>query len=369
MPPDKMLTLFGATGYTGRLIARALTRANLPFRLAGRSADRLARLSESLPSKPAWLVADATRPETLIGLCRGTRVLINCAGPFTDLGEPVVTHAALAGVHYLDTTNELGFVYHSRSYDALARKSGAAIVPACGFEVALADCAAAVLAAQLLGTAAVKTLDEIRVTYALSGRGTSLGTRRSAVRAVATSWMGYEDGKWISLAPGAHRRQVTLPGGQRPALSFPSCEIVTIPSHVPVRAVSTWMTITPFAYGWAPVLVPLFARLAAGPVGALTLALISRVALPPETGLRSQVPFVIKVEAKGEAGRAGLVLAGHGVYDLTAELVAYAAAQMLDPGYGRSGVLAPAVALDAQALLDQAAAQWQVPLEPEAALG
>jgi short subunit dehydrogenase-like uncharacterized protein len=369
MPPDRMITLFGATGYTGRLIAQALTRAELPFRLAGRSAEKLACLSDALPSKPTWLTADATRSETLAALCRGTRVLINCAGPFTDLGEPVAAHAALAGVHYLDSANELGFAYRLRSYDALARKSRAAVVPACGFEVALADCAAAALAAALSSNSPAEALDEVNVTYALSGRGTSLGTRRSAVRAVATSWIGYEAGKWTSLAPGARRRQVSLPGGPRPALSFPSCEIVTIPSHVFVRAVSTWMTITPFAYWWAPVLVPLFARLAAGPVGWLTLALISRVALPPETGLRSQAPFSIKVEAQGQAGRATLVVAGRGVYDLTADIVAYAAEQMLQPGYNRSGVLAPATALDPQALLDQAAAHWNVTVEREAALG
>ena len=60
-----------------------------------------------------------------------------------------MAQAALNGVHYLDTTNELGYVYRLRSYDALARRSGAAIVPACGFEVALADCAAVELAAGL----------------------------------------------------------------------------------------------------------------------------------------------------------------------------------------------------------------------------
>jgi short subunit dehydrogenase-like uncharacterized protein len=364
-----MITLFGATGYTGRLIARALARAELPFRLVGRSAEKLARLSDTLPSKPAWFTADATRPETLAALCRGTRVLINCAGPFTDLGEPVATYAALAGVHYLDTTNELGFAYRLRSYDALARQSGAAVVPACGFEVALADCAAAILAASLSSTSPPEMLDEISITYALSGQGTSLGTRRSAVRAVATSWIGYEEGKWASAVPGARRRQVSLPGGPRPALSFPSCEIVTIPSHVSVRAVSAWMTITPFAYWWAPALVPLFARLAAGPVGWLTLAVIARVALPPETGLRSQAPFTIKVEAQGQVGRAALVLAGRGVYDLTADIVAYAAREMLGPSYDRRGVLAPAAALDPQALLDQATAHWNVRVEREATGG
>jgi len=363
-----MITLFGATGYTGRLIARVLARRQLPFRLAGRSPEKLARLSESLPERPAWQAADAMRPETLGALCRETRLLVNCVGPFTDLGERVAAQAALTGVRYLDTTNELGYVYRLRSYEALARRSGAALVPACGFEVALADCAAAVLGRSLQpapgkdGDSPAR-LDEIHVTYALQGRGTSLATRRSAIRALATSWIGYAGGQWVGAAPGSRTRRVLLPGGPRTALSFPSSEIVTVPSHLSVGAVTTWMTISRLGVWWAPALLPLGARLAGGPAGALILALVSRVALPPESGLRSEAPFTLHVEASRNGARQALTLAGHGVYDLTAEIVAYAAEQMLKPAYDRAGVLAPAAALDPQALLDEAQARWQISIQ------
>ena len=145
------ITLFGATGYTGQLVAQALARAGLPFRIAGRSASKLARLSAALPGQPEWLTADAAKSSSLAALFQDTRLLINCAGPFTDLGERVISQAALGGVHYLDITNELGYVFRARGYNDLAQKTGAALVPACGFEVALADCAAHVVAAALTG--------------------------------------------------------------------------------------------------------------------------------------------------------------------------------------------------------------------------
>ena len=87
---------------------------------------------------------------------------------------------------------------------------------------------------------------------------------------------------------------------------------------------------------------------------------------PPETGLRSDAPFTIQVEARQGEVRRALTLSGKGVYDLTAEILAYAAGQLLQPGYDRAGVLAPAVALDPQALLDQAATHWGVDLKREA---
>ena len=382
-----MITLFGATGYTGRLVAQVLARMEFPgqprgvrLRLAGRSQERLTRLAESLPGSPAWLVADATRPATLPPLFQGTRVLVNCAGPFTDLGEPVVTQAALSGVHYLDTTNELGYVYQMQSYDTLARKSGAAIVPACGLEVALADCAAAVLAHLAAGTqpspgtgpppsgilsqplGKEPVFDELTVVYDIHGRGSSIGSRRSAVRALATSWLGYRDGYWCRVLPGREGRRVQLPGGPRPAVSFPSSEIVTVPHHIPVRQVTTWLTASWHAPLWAPMLLPTFAWLARGPVGRMVEALISRLFPPQEAGLRSDAPFTIQVEARRGDTRQVLALSGKGVYDLTAEIVAYAASQLAQPGYDRAGVLPPAVALDPQALLDHAVAHWGITL-------
>jgi len=379
-----MITLFGATGYTGRLVARALARAGapdqagpLPLRLAGRSPEKLARLAGSLPGSPGWLVADATRPSSLPPLFQDSRLLVNCAGPFTRLGEPLVALAALNGVHYLDTTNELGYVYQVQSYDALARKNGAAIVPACGFEVALADCAVALLAAQIQSSAGAASeiedivsqptgkaplLDEVDVVYDIRGRGSSIGSRRSAVQALATSWLGYRDGYWRRAIPGREGRRVPLPAGPRRAVSFPSSEIVTVPQHTPVRHVRTWLAASWHAPLWAPLLVPGFAWLARGPLGRMVEALISRVFLPPESGMRSDAPFAIQVEARRGDSSQVLTMTGKGVYDLTAEIIAYAAAQLARPGYDRAGVLAPAAALDPHALLDQAAAHWGINL-------
>ena len=97
-----MITLFGATGYTGTRVAARLDREGLPFRIAGRSIDRLQILSNGLSSHPDWIVADAADPQTIPALFNGTSLLINCVGPFTDLGERVVRQAAVSGVHYIE---------------------------------------------------------------------------------------------------------------------------------------------------------------------------------------------------------------------------------------------------------------------------
>ena len=360
------ITLFGATGYTGQLIARALAREGLSFRLAGRSAEKLAALAGSLPGQPAWLTADAAQAASLPPLFQGTRLLINCAGPFTDLGERVIAQAAMSGVHYLDITNELGYVFRARGYHEMAKHSGAALLPSCAFEVALADCAAHRAGSALLDPANTQPLDEVHVVYALSGKGASQGTRRSAVRSLATSWVAYREGGWTGQVPGGAVREFALPNGSRHALSFPSCESITIPAHLPVRRVDTWMSATPGARFWAPVLVPLFARLSRSILRGLILKIANRggfsPASSPEASLRADSPFTVYAQARQGSRARWTALLGQDPYGITAEIITYAARELVQPGYDRSGFLAPAQAFDPQAFLGYAQERWDIAL-------
>lgn len=357
------ITLFGATGFTGRQIARVLARENLPFRIAGRSAERLAALSAELPDRPAWIAADAAQPSTLAQLFKGTRLLINCAGPFTDLGERVIAQAALSGTHYLDITNELGYVFRARGYQQVALKSGAALVPACGFEVALADCLA-----HQAGTALHPTpehpLDSLDVLYQLGGQA-SRGTRRSIVRTLGTSWIAYRDGQWTGQMPGGRTRRFDLSGASIPAISIPSCESITVPAHLPVRRVDVWNSVSPLLRAVAPLVVPLLARLSRSMLRGLVLRIAERGGLSTEAAPEAagDAPFSIYARAaRGDSARA-LSLTGRGPYPLTAEIIAYFARQMLQPGFDRRGMLAPAQAVDPADFLAYAQEHWELALQ------
>ncbi len=340
-----MITLFGATGYTGRRVARVLDRLGLPFRLAGRSEPRLAALAATLPSRPAHLVGDARDPASLHPLFAGARLVINCAGPFTDLGEPVAAQAAARGVHYLDITNELAYAYRLRQFDALARKTGAALVPACGFEVAIADC----LAAEMARAA---RFDELNVVYALGAGAVSSGTRRSALRTFATSWMTYRGGRLQGQAPGTRVRRGAI--GARPyaAVAFPSCEVVSVPAHCQVQAVQAWLAVS---RRWADAVagaLPLISLLLRTPLGGLASLVITRVLPTPDRSDGERDRFAIQLEAsRGRLTRVE-TCTGRDAYGLTAEIAGRAAQSLLGAGFDRAGVLPPARALDSAAFLD-----------------
>src|SRR5437763_16694256 len=99
----KLILVLGATGYTGRLMVAHLKEKGQPLAIAGRSMARLKdlQISLNLPQDILILEADPTRPETLAALFRPEiGLIINCVGPYTTLGEPVVRAALEACVHY-----------------------------------------------------------------------------------------------------------------------------------------------------------------------------------------------------------------------------------------------------------------------------
>lgn len=342
-----MITLFGATGYTGQRIARRLVAQGLPVRLAGRHPARLHALHAELNLTLPPVMAEATRPASLPPLFAGTRLLINAAGPFTDLGEPVLALAAAQGVHYLDITNELAYVYRARQYHPLAQARGAALVPACAFEVAISDCLLADMAEQAGQTA----WHSAQVLYAAAEAQVSYGTRLSALRSAATSWLAYRVGRWVTQLPLTQVRRGELAGRPFAALNLPSAETVTVPQHLNVQEVGVWLAVSRRWAGVVAALMPLVAVGLRTPLAGLVAWAFRHVAPPPPPTLDGGFRFTIQAELHRPDRALTRVVRGHDPYDLTAAIVAYAARVLLDSGPRHPGVVAPALALHPAAFL------------------
>lgn len=144
-PTMTQLTIFGATGFTGRItaayIAKHAEREGLTWAIAGRSEAALIELRESLVGvKPDVVVADIRDKDSLRAMTASTKVLMNAVGPFAMYGPDVVAACLESGTHYLDITGEpeflnLCFVRHHQA----AMDKGIAIVNACGFDSIPAD--------------------------------------------------------------------------------------------------------------------------------------------------------------------------------------------------------------------------------------
>lgn len=142
---DFEIVLWGATGYTGRLVAERLAgqpeTAALRWALAGRDATRLTQLRAELAATAPHLrelpilVGDAGDERSLEAIVRRTRVVCTTVGPYARHGSGLVAACVRASTHYCDLAGELPWI--RRMIDAhheAARAGGTRIVHCCGFD-------------------------------------------------------------------------------------------------------------------------------------------------------------------------------------------------------------------------------------------
>ena len=367
------IVLFGATGFTGGLVADYLARATLrePLRwaLAGRSQERLLAVREQLAqvsgaTPPALLVADVEDATALAEMAAATTVVISTVGPYARLGEPLVKACAEEGTHYVDLTGEPHFVWRMRSrWDETARFHGARIVNSCGFECIPPDIGALYtvnLLRQRLGEAGWHGA-RVRVQGGVeAGGGLSGGTWHSAVGAMSEPLKVLQSGPWGSLGdllgglvPPLRRE----PRWQRWALAVPTIDPEVVRQSARLRGRDYGEQFSYNHYFLSRRLWPLAAGVAA--VGGLfTLAQFrpTRQWLlrqkPPGDGPGSEARakgwFRLHFIAEAEGIEVRTVVSGGDPgYGDTAKMLAEAALCLaLDRGLPKvAGVITPAVAM------------------------
>lgn len=136
---DLDLIVYGATGFTGRLVAEYLaqTYGKLAWAMAGRSASKLASVRDEIgaPKDLPLIVADGGDSASLAAMARRTKAIITTVGPYQLYGSELVAVCAETGTDYLDLSGEPTWMRAMiDAHEAQAKKSGARIVFSCGFD-------------------------------------------------------------------------------------------------------------------------------------------------------------------------------------------------------------------------------------------
>ncbi len=135
------IVVYGATGYTGRLVAEYLAHhyqgKGPQWAMAGRSADKLAEVRDLIgaPKDTPLIVADSDDPASMAVLAESTRVVITTVGPYQLYGEPLLKACVAAGTDYADLCGEPGWMREMvDAYHEAAKASGARISFSSGFD-------------------------------------------------------------------------------------------------------------------------------------------------------------------------------------------------------------------------------------------
>ena len=135
---NKSWLLYGAYGYTGRLIAQeAKDRGHKPI-LAGRSAEKLIPLAEKLDLD--YRVFDLKDEENILKIVKEFDLVFHTAGPFKYTSSPMLKACLKSRTNYLDITGEIPVLEENFKYDAQAKNNGITIISGVGFDVVPTDC-------------------------------------------------------------------------------------------------------------------------------------------------------------------------------------------------------------------------------------
>lgn len=331
MGTGRTVTVFGAYGHTGRfVVAELLERGFVPV-LAGRDAGKLRALATSSPGLDARQ-ASVDDPASLDRALAGADAVINCAGPFAATAAPVIEAALRAEVPYVDVAAEIeANVDTFELFADRARAAGAVVVPAMAFFGGLGD---------LLATAAMgdwAEADEVQVAYGLNSWHPTTGTRaagkvsrqrRNGRRVRYTGGrLEYRDDE-----PPTQKWFFPEPMGSRDVIGeFTMADVVTIPSHLSIPEVRTYMTVEA-------------ARDVSSPDTPAPVAV-------DEDG-RSAQSFVVDVVVRSESSERCAVAYGQDIYAVSAPLAVEAVHQILTGRIKTVGVASAGEIFDALDFLE-----------------
>jgi short subunit dehydrogenase-like uncharacterized protein len=206
------LIIYGATGYTGRMVAEHAKAARTPIILAGRSERPLAELASKLGVEYRVFALDdsAVIDRSLTDVA----VIVNAAGPFLRTARPLMDASIRNGVHYIDTAAELDSYRLAEQLDAEAKTAGVTLLPGGGGSVAMLGSLAGHAAAR------VQNPSKIRIAMHVAG-GMSRGSAISATENMTAETLARVDGELVTVANSIQKLdfgqgavesfQVTLP--------------------------------------------------------------------------------------------------------------------------------------------------------------
>jgi len=215
----KPVVVYGASGYTGRLVCEYLREYNIPFIAAGRSGEKLNAAMKSnvagIETANYEVVEVAHTTAALTKLFSGASVVLNTVGPFAKFGHEVVEAFLAAKCHYTDTTGEQDWLITlEQEYGAQFAKAGLLLSPGLAQMYTTGE-----IAAQLcLETPGLDTLD---IAVFWGGSPTIASTQTILVNAAMAKAYYLQQNDYVEHQPDAGLYHLALPGQHEMALALP----------------------------------------------------------------------------------------------------------------------------------------------------
>ncbi|MBC8346283.1 MAG: saccharopine dehydrogenase NADP-binding domain-containing protein [Candidatus Marinimicrobia bacterium] len=215
---NKKWMIYGANGYTGRLVVDEAVKRGLKPILAGRSESVREFADENgLDAR----VFDLSSVEMIAEKLSDVNVLANCAGPFSRTAEPMMHACIKSQSHYIDITGEISVYQFGHGLDSEAKSAGVVICPGVGFDVIPTDCLAAHLKEKM------PDATHLTLGFAMQGSKLSKGTAKTSVEGMAHGGKIRENGELKQVPLAYKEREIDFGFGSRNAITIPWGDVYT----------------------------------------------------------------------------------------------------------------------------------------------
>jgi NAD(P)-dependent dehydrogenase (short-subunit alcohol dehydrogenase family) len=324
MMTNRLITVFGAYGHTGRFVVSELCKRGWTPILSGRDHAKLSAVGDAHQGLEVR-VAAMNDPESLDRAVSGAAAVINCAGPFIDTAAPVIEAALRSGIHYLDVAAEQAAVLAVfERFAETARNVGVVIAPAMGFYGGLGD----LLATEAMGRWAAA--DEISIAVALDSWQPTRGTRLTGQRNPGQHFIFSKNRLERADPPPGRIWNFPAPFGTQDVEGLSLAETVLVSRHLRTPEIRVYINVAPLTDIRNPDTPAPSAM--------------------DESGRSSQV-FVMDVIARKGSETRRTIARGRDIYAITAPIVVEATERVVKGSARTTGVVAAGEIFDARDFL------------------
>ena len=232
--------LYGANGYTGKLIAKLAATYNLQPILAGRTEASIKPLADEL--QLPYRIIDLDNTTQLENALSEVKLVLHAAGPYVYTAKQMIEACLKTGVHYIDINGDISVFEMLKQYDAAAKEKNIMIMPGVGFDVVPTDCIALQLKKQM------PDATHLKLAFASVGGGLSHGTAITMAGKIGEGGAARENGKIVRKPLGQKGMWVNFGEKKLFVMTIPWGDVSTAFTTTGISNIETYTGIAPKIY-------------------------------------------------------------------------------------------------------------------------
>jgi len=213
------ILIYGANGYTGKLISQEAYKQKINVHLAGRNKSVIQEIAKQTGFD--YSIVSLEEKDKLRNLLQSFHTVIHCAGPFTETAKQMVEACIETKTNYLDITGEIWAFEEVMSYSNKASKAEIKLISGVGFDVVPTDCLAAMLKDRM------PDANSIEMAFVGDKTAMSRGTAVTMAKNISKGGFIRQSGKIKNVPLAYSVKEIDFPHKKRTVMSIPWGDLMT----------------------------------------------------------------------------------------------------------------------------------------------